>query len=836
MKPPVSRLLSFLLSLAVPAGLAIAGDSPSVTLDASTRRLVYRADEQGNTIPDFSRAGYHGGGVALPDVAVVRTLEPVAAESGSTPPDDGERIQAALDAVAALPANADGHRGALLLGRGVYRVADSLHVPGGVVLRGEGSGENEGTVIIATGKKRRGLVTVGDLSLGKPASAIGTTPAHIGSAEIEGTRRRVTDAYVPWSTKTLTLEHTESLSVGDRVVVLRPGTPEWIAGLGMDRIVLTNPGPGRKLHQWKAEEYTFAIERFVTAIDAATRRVSLDAPLMIALDRQYGGGWLYRAESRRAAECGVESLRLVSEYKKSQEKKDTDHATSGIILTAVENAWVRDVVALHFNMGFAADRTAIFTTIRDSALLDPVGPIKGGYRYGFNHRGQYGLVENCRTRNTRHAFATSYRTRGPNVFLDCVAELSHTDSGPHERFAIGTLYDNIRESKDLIVQDRGDYGTGHGWAGAQQVFWNCEVAGRIIVQKPPTAQNYAIGSIGKYSDGRYPDRPRGVIESPDKHVQPASLYRTQLAERLGPPKKKTTEVKSDVIIYGGTSAGVIAAVQCVALGRDVVLINCAPRFGGLSSGGLGQTDIGNKSAIGGLAREFYVRLAKHYAQPAAWVWQQSGDYKGKGQSATAEGEPTRWTFEPHVAEKIFNDLLREANAAAGGGGGGGGGRLTIFHGASERLDLQNGVEFSGARIAAIRLESGRCVVGMVFIDASYEGDLMAAANVSHHIGREANRVYGETYNGVQVKNATGHNFRADVPAYIRRGDPASGLLPGIEPDAPADADEGEGDARVQAYNYRVCLTDHPDNRVPFAKPAGYDEKNYELLFRHFEAG
>ncbi|EIQ00963.1 hypothetical protein OpiT1DRAFT_05524 [Opitutaceae bacterium TAV1] len=533
MKPPVSRLLSFFLSLAVPAGLAFAADSPSVTLDASTHRLVYRADEQGNTIPDFSRAGYHGGGVALPVVAVVRTLEPVVAESGSTPPDDGKRIQAALDAVAALPANADGHRGALLLGRGVYRVADSLHVPGGVVLRGEGSGENEGTVIIATGKKRRGLVTVGDLSLGKPAGAIGTTPAHIGSAEIEGTRRRVTDAYVPWSAKTLTLEHTEKLSVGDRVVVLRPGTPEWIAELGMDRIVLTNPDSGRELYQWKPAEYDFPIERFIVAIDAATNRVTLDAPLMIALDVQYGGGWLYRAESRRTAECGVESLRLVSEYRKGQEKKDTEHATVGVTLLAVENAWVRDVVALHFNLGFVVDRTSIFTTIRDSALLDPVAPIKGGYRYGFHQRGQYGLVENCRTRNVRHSFVTNYRARGPNVFLDGVAELSHNDSGPHERFAIGSLYDNIRESLDMIVQDRGDHGTGHGWSGAQQVFWNCEVAGRIIVQKPPTAQNWAIGSIGNYTDGRYPDRPRGVIESPDAHVQPASLYRAQLAERLG---------------------------------------------------------------------------------------------------------------------------------------------------------------------------------------------------------------------------------------------------------------------------------------------------------------
>ncbi|MDR1279569.1 MAG: hypothetical protein LBK99_01950 [Opitutaceae bacterium] len=533
MKSRVSPVL-FFTAPAVLASCAIAANpSPVVTIDPATHRLVYRADGQGNTLPDFSRAGYHGGGVALPTVAIARTLDPVVTETGVTPPDDGTRIQAALDAVAKLPVNASGHRGALLLRRGVYRVADSLHIPGGVVLRGEGSGEANATIILATGRKRREFVLVGDTRSGKSSTAnpVGSTPGHIGSAEIEGTRRRIADAYVPWSAKTLALEHTDGLSVGDRVVVFRPGTPEWISRLGMDRMVLTNPE--RKFSRWTPAEYDFQIERFITVIDAENRQVTLDAPLMIAIDTQYGGGWLYRARSWRDTECGVESLQLISEYKKDREKEDTKHATVGVTLRAVENAWARNIVALHFNMGFAADRTALFTTIRDSALLDPVGPIRGGYRYGFNHRGQYGLVENCRTRNARHAFSTSYRARGPNVFLDCVAELSHTDSGPHQRFAIGTLYDNLRESKDLIAQDRGDYGSGQGWAGAQQVFWNCEVAGTIVVQKPPTAQNYAVGTIGKYSGGRYPDRPSGHIESPDAHVQPASLYRAQSGERPG---------------------------------------------------------------------------------------------------------------------------------------------------------------------------------------------------------------------------------------------------------------------------------------------------------------
>lgn len=524
------------------AALTASAATPPVS-ESADRPHVLHADERGNTVPDFSRAGYRGGGVVLPVAATVRQLAP-----SEKSEDDGIRIQQALDEIASLPADSDGRRGALLLRRGTYRVTGSLQVDAGVVLRGEGSGENDGTLIVATGTERRPLIIVGAPGFSRPASVIGTTPAHTGSAEVEGTSRRVVDGYVPWSGRTLTLEHIDRLSVGDRVVVFRPGTGEWIAALGMDRIKRSPDNPpesGRKLHQWKPAEYDFPMERFITAIDHAENRVTLDAPLMIALDEKFGGARLYRAESRRAAEGGVESLRLAAEYKPGQETSDRDHAEIGVLFRASENAWARDVVALHFNLGFVTEHTAIFTTITDSALLDPVGPIRGGHRYGFNLRGQYGLVENCRVRNARHAFSTSFRTRGPNVFLDGEAELSHTDSGPHERFALGALYDNIRESGDLIVQNRGDWGTGHGWAGAQQVFWNCTVGGVIVLQRPPTAQNYAIGCIGEFADGRLPGMPRGLVESPGKHVFPASLYRAQLAARTSGAAKPDAAALSD---------------------------------------------------------------------------------------------------------------------------------------------------------------------------------------------------------------------------------------------------------------------------------------------------
>ena len=278
-------------------------------------------------------------------------------------------------------------------------------------------------------------------------------------------------------------------------------------------------------------------------------------------------------------------------------------------------------------------------------------------------------------------------------------------------------------------------------------------------------------------------------------------------------------LETAICVYGGTAGGVIAAVQATRLGQSVILINPDAHLGGLSSGGLGQTDIGNKRAIGGLARQFYERVAQHYAQPAAWTQQPFGSYRSIGQSATEPGEPAMWTFEPHVAEKIFEDLVREN-------------KITVLR--RERLDLARAVEKIGSRLTTIYLESGRSVRAQMFIDATYEGDLMAKAGVAYRVGREANAEHGETLNGVQTRHATAHQFFPRVSPYVIPGDATSGLLPGIASTGPGA--EGSGDARVQAYNFRLCFTDAPANRIPFPKPVSYDEKHYELLLRNFEAG
>ncbi|MDB5294730.1 MAG: xanthan lyase [Phycisphaerales bacterium] len=276
----------------------------------------------------------------------------------------------------------------------------------------------------------------------------------------------------------------------------------------------------------------------------------------------------------------------------------------------------------------------------------------------------------------------------------------------------------------------------------------------------------------------------------------------------------------DVVVYGGTSAGVAAAAQARRMGKTAVIVEPTDRLGGLSSGGLGQTDIGNKAAVGGISREFYQRIARHYRDPAAWRWQKPQEYKDSGQTRTDAGEDAKWTFEPSVALKVFNDIIREHG-------------VPVAY--KERLDRgPGGVAKDGGRIVSIRTESGKRFAGRAFVDATYEGDLMAAAGVSYTVGREANKQYSETYNGNQTINAKGHQLRPGVDPYVRKGDPASGLLPFIESGGPGE--DGAGDKRVQAYAYRMCLTDHPDNRIPFVKPAGYDEAWYELLLRNLEAG
>jgi hypothetical protein len=282
-------------------------------------------------------------------------------------------------------------------------------------------------------------------------------------------------------------------------------------------------------------------------------------------------------------------------------------------------------------------------------------------------------------------------------------------------------------------------------------------------------------------------------------------------------------VEVDVCVYGGTSGGIAAAIQASRMNKRAILLEFDNHLGGLTTGGLSATDIGNKAAIGGIAREFYHRIAEHYANESSWISEKPAEYFARrGSYQTQASDPlsapvdtrTMWTFEPHVAEEIFKAMLHEA------------GVTVRYH---QRLAS---VRKSGGRITSLRTESGDEYPARMFVDASYEGDLMAKAGVQYHVGREANSVYGETLNGVRGETPK-HQFIVPVDPYVRPGDPSSGLLPYIQKGS--GGKPGSGDKRVQTYNYRLCFTTNEANRLPVTPPPGYDPAKYELLARYFEA-
>ena len=281
----------------------------------------------------------------------------------------------------------------------------------------------------------------------------------------------------------------------------------------------------------------------------------------------------------------------------------------------------------------------------------------------------------------------------------------------------------------------------------------------------------------------------------------------------------------DLVVYGGTSAAVIAAVQAKKMGKSVIIVSPDKHLGGLTSGGLGWTDSGKKEVIGGLSREFYHRVWQHYRKPEAWRQQKREEYGNKGQGHSAIDDTTEcaWVFEPHVAERVYDEWIKELD-------------IPVVRDAW--LDREKGVKKDGARIVSITTLDGKTYTGKMFLDTTYEGDLMAAAGVDYHVGREANSVYGEEHNGVQVGILHHrHHFgvlKQPLSPYRVPGDPSSGVLARISTEPPGV--KGEGDHRVQAYCFRACFTRAPENRLPWPKPDGYDPSQYELLLRIFEAG
>lgn len=466
----------------------------------SDGKLDYTKDKLGNRIPDFSGVGYHQGKKAIPTVDVVFTLE-------ANGVNDEQNIQDAIDRLGQQPLNAAGFRGAILLKKGVYKIPGSIKISkSGIVLRGEG----DETKLIATGKGQRKTIQV---------SGTGKV------TEVADSRTRITDKYVPVGAKSFQVSSANLYKVGDEIVVFRPGTEQWIKDLKMDQIEAVEGTV-----QWKGADYNLAFERTITGIQGNT--IFIDNPIVMAMEEKYGGGEIYKFTfSGRISEVGLEDMLLESEY---DGDIDEDHAWDAVSFNRIVNGWVKGITSRYFgfscvNLGEQSKQV----TVKNCKSLSPKSQVTGGRRYSFNNDGQLNLVSDCFASEGRHDYVTGAKVRGPNVFVNCVSENAKSDNGPHHRWAVGTLYDNIMTDGVINIQDRGNWGTGHGWAGVNQVLWNSKAA-KAAVQNPyVSGKNYAIGLMGQKVEGRLKGRPDGVWEGQNKSgLFPSSLYLKQLEESL----------------------------------------------------------------------------------------------------------------------------------------------------------------------------------------------------------------------------------------------------------------------------------------------------------------
>lgn len=549
----------FLAGLA--SGVALAEQRPPVVkFTREGAPLEYVADAAGNRLPDFSHAGYGGGGVPLPQVPAKVSVVPVGG-------DEGARIQAALDYVASLAPDATGFRGAVQLAAGRYEVSGQLRLTAsGVVLRGAGLDEKTGTVLVATGTDRRALIAV----RGKP-DRINSQPP-----------RAIADDYVPVGALTLRVKSPEGLRVGAAVVISRPATKEWIHALGMD------VAPGRQQFAWKPAALTLTWDRTIAAIDGDV--VRLNAPLTTALDMKFGGGTIaVFAWPGRLTNVGIENLRCESAFDPAN-PLDEQHAWEAIALDAVQDAWVSRVTAAHFagsvvNVGSLGSRV----TVQDCVSLAPVSELGGYRRHTFHADGQLTLFLRCRAEDGRNDFTVGYLAGGPNVFLACTAERSHGFSGSVGSWASGILFDNVTlDGGTLELNNRETWNQGVGWAAANSMLWQCS-APTVICRAPPGAQNWADGVWGQFVGD-------GYWSQVNEFIHPDSLYRAQLAARGGMKALDALAPRTFTVDSAPRLEQVVPdlvarlAPKPPAAGKPLALVNGFLTVGGAPLSG-GETDI-----------------------------------------------------------------------------------------------------------------------------------------------------------------------------------------------------------------------------------------------------
>lgn len=499
-----------------------------------SEKLIYERDIEGNCIPDFSYAGYKNSNEVIPVVQVLKTISPVEG-------DNTQHIQNALFELGIKAKNADGFRGALLLMPGIYEIKGTIKLQfDGVVLRGSGDGENpdSNTILSATGNspsQRTVLIAGGGAD---------TKWKH----QVSGTKKNIISDTVLIGENSFDIENTSGYSVGDNIIIYHPCTKAWLEEIDFGGTHSDEPGAEAGVDiSWTEGSHPLVFNRYITAIEG--NRITIDVPVFNHLIKSLSQAYIYKyARTNLLTNIGIEDLRI--DIKTNGQQWDEAHAWNAIDMFLIEDAWIKNCTMLHFGLSGVRTNSASRITVEDCHALDPISEVVGGNRYNYQvyTASQQILFKNCHASNGRHHYISNgYSFNSGIVFYNCTSEGSFASSEGHRGWSMGFLWDNYKEldgprpgynPRLLGLYNRGHYGTSHGWGIAHSVAWNCDVNnGDLVVQKPPTAQNYAIGCSGKNITGiNSPslfNEPEGFIErSNEPGINPGSLYAAQLKERL----------------------------------------------------------------------------------------------------------------------------------------------------------------------------------------------------------------------------------------------------------------------------------------------------------------
>ena len=480
-------------------------------------------DNLGNRIPDFSYCGYRASNVPIPNVGVKLVVPPPVGDAT-------EWIQEAIDQIARLPIDKNGFRGAILLQSGDYKVYGSLRIAtSGIVLRGSGTGEG-GTRLIAAGKDRRTLIRIEGTGNWQPMS----DTLHIA------------DSNVPVGAMELIITGNHSLNADDRIIVVRPSTQEWIDVLGTGHF-----GGGITALGWKPGEHNIYWDRTVVSVNG--NRITFDAPITTALDKRFGGGYIipYSWEGR-ITNVGVENIQFVSEYD-IHNPKDEAHSWMAITIDRAADVWVRNMTFKHLaGSAVFVLETSKRITVENCKYLSPVSEIGGQRRNAFLTMGQQCLFQRLYSEYGYHDFALGHCAPGPNAFVQCHAHLPYSFSGSIGSWASGVLFDMVNiDGGALRYANLSQDNHGAGWNVANSVFWQCS-SSRLECYAPPTAMNWSFGTWSEFLGD-------GYWENSNNHIQPRSLFYSQLEKRLG----ENYIDRSDLILIttNPTSSPTIAQAQ-----------------------------------------------------------------------------------------------------------------------------------------------------------------------------------------------------------------------------------------------------------------------------------